>query len=75
MFSNVILECFLGGTAKIELDGKRIAGFVNSLMSDATRQGSKPHALMFGVKALNIGLTAKDRDINRRIHLFKQWGR
>lgn len=43
-------------------------------MSDATRQGSKPHALLFGVQALNLGLTAKDRDINRRIRIFRQWG-
>ena len=44
-------------------------------MSDLLDQTySLPYAL-FGVKFLNMGFRKKDRDINRRLKIYKNWGK
>lgn len=35
---------------------------------------SLPYAL-FGIKFLNLGLRQKDRDVNRRLKIYKNWGK
>lgn len=73
--SNVILECFLGGKSEtVELDGKSLANFLITLINDTNIQSSSPLSMILGVKFLNLGLRAIDRDINRRLKLFTDWG-
>lgn len=43
-------------------------------MADIGNQALKPTTFIFGTKYLNWGVTEKDRDINRRLTTFKNWG-
>jgi hypothetical protein len=61
MFSNVVLECFLGGVTDVKLEGKPLCLFMNQLIADVTQQGFDPLAFLLGVKFLKLGLRAKDR--------------
>jgi len=56
------------------LDNLPIALFVNKLIADVVQQAFDPIPFIFGFGFLNLGLRSKDRDINRRIRLFREWG-
>jgi hypothetical protein len=42
-------------------------------MFDVNEQGFEPVALALGPKFLELGLRAKDRDITRRVKLFRDY--
>lgn len=47
---------------------------MSELLSNFTKQLIRPSTLLFGPKHLDWGLTAVDRDVNKRVALFKKWG-
>jgi hypothetical protein len=47
---------------------------MKDLTEDIIVQGYDKLAYMFGVEFLNFGIRAKDRDINRRLKLYREWG-
>ncbi len=57
------------------LDGKPLCLFRNQLIADVTQNSMQLLPIIFGAKFINAGLRARDRDCNRRIKLFKNWGR
>jgi len=54
-----------------KLDGQEISKFVIELIGDLTKQGMEVRVLVFGNKITRLGLSKKDRDINRRVALFR----
>lgn len=64
----------MGGATDVKLEGKPLCLFMNQLIADVTQQGFDPISFLLGMKFLNLGLRAKDRDINRRLKVFKDWG-
>jgi cytochrome P450 len=56
-----------------KLDGLDISKFLNKLMGDVDTQTFELPAVLFGMKFLELGLRAKDRDVNRRIRLFRSF--
>ena len=42
-------------------------------MNDLTKQGEDPFYFFFGAKFFDLGVRSKDRDVNRRIKIFKSW--
>ena len=74
-FSAITSELFLGGNcSREEINGKKVAIFYIDLINDVNVQGKSPLAIIGGPKYLNIGVTKKDKDINRRIALLNAWG-
>ena len=73
-FSGVVIECFLTGAIDEKIDGQPISIFMNELMGDLGKQAFMTTTFIFGARHLNWGLTAFDRDVNRRLALFKKWG-
>lgn len=47
---------------------------MNQLTADVAKQTFRPSTFILGAGHLNWGLTAFDRDVNRRLALFKRWG-
>lgn len=43
-------------------------------MGDINLQRGDPFYFIFGPRFLDLGLRKKDRDLNRRIKLYKSWG-
>jgi len=50
-----------------------LSAFLNKLMADVNNQSLDIPAVLFGLKFLELGLRAKDRDIIRRVKLFKEF--
>ena len=75
MFSSVIMECFLGGGTKEKLEDQEVCLFMSQLIEDATKNSSDPAALLLGRRFVEAGIRAKDKSVNRRLKLFKEWGR
>lgn len=48
--------------------------FMSQLIGDITTQSGDPLSIIFGPNVVNLGLRGKDRDLKRRIKLFKSWG-
>lgn len=45
------------------------------MVADLGLQRVDPLFALFGVKYLELGIKKKDKDLNRRIALFKSWGK
>lgn len=68
-------EFFIGGDCyKETIDGQRIGSFFIDLINDVNVQATSPLSVILGPKYLNLGVTKRDRDINRRIGLINGWG-
>lgn len=74
MFSSVVMECFLGGATDETLEGKPVCLYMNQLIADVTLSAFELLPMILGVRFVSLGIRAKDRDINRRIKLFRTWG-
>ena len=62
MFSNVIMESFLGGDVReIKIDGMPAPKFFVSLISEAFEQILDLNYAIFGMKLVESGLRKKDR--------------
>jgi cytochrome P450 len=74
LLATFMIKFFFGGELKGQtLDGVAIPLFITKLMFDVNEQGFEPVALALGPKFLELGLRAKDRDINRRVKLFRDY--
>lgn len=65
------MEFFLGGISSQKFDGEEVCSFVNKLIIDLTQQGFEKRIMIFGPKIAKLGLTKKDRDLNRRVKIFR----
>ena len=74
--SCVMLQCFFGKDMENEkIEGVSIPIFVQNLMGDISSETTDLPYIIFGVKFFNLGIRKKDRDINRRLKLYKSWGK
>jgi cytochrome P450 len=74
LLATFMIKFFFGTELKGQtLDGVAIPLFITKLMFDVNEQGFEPVALALGPKFLELGLRAKDRDINRRVKLFRDY--
>jgi hypothetical protein len=53
------------------LGGGKISTFLGRLVRDVSIQGIGLPAILFGCRFLELGLRKNDRDINRRVKLFR----
>lgn len=68
-------QCFLGCELKYEqIEGQNPASYYTKNVDQANQQMANPIALLLGPKYLNLGVTAFDRELNRRIALVDKWG-
>jgi cytochrome P450 len=74
LLATFMIKFFFGTELKGQtLDGVAIPLFITKLMFDVNEQGFEPVALALGPKFLELGLRVKDRDINRRVKLFRDY--
>jgi cytochrome P450 len=74
LLATFMIKFFFGTELKGQtLDGVAIPLFITKLMFDVNEQGFEPVALALGPKFLKLGLRVKDRDINRRVKLFRDY--
>lgn len=67
-----MMRFFFGGEIRGKtLDGMDLPAFLNKLMGDVNAQGFELPAILFGKKFLEMGIRAKDRDVSRRVRLFR----
>jgi len=72
-FSGVMLKCFFGGTFKNEkINGEPLSVFLPKLIGDVSKQSIRPENFLLGPWFFNLGVTAGDRDINKRVKLLRQ---
>ena len=70
-----MLSCFFGQTLKEEkIEGVSIQKFFSDIMGDINLQRGDPLYFAFGKRFLDLGIRKKDRDLNRRIKMYKSWG-
>lgn len=48
--------------------------FINDLIGDISKQAMMITTFVFGPRHLGWGLTPFDREVNRRLKLYKKWG-
>ena len=73
--SYVILDCFFGHNFLDEkIEGVHVSAFVQKLIGDLTLQNVDPAYIILGLNFVKLGLRKKDKDINRRLKLYKAWG-
>ena len=73
--SHVTLDCFFGHNSLNEkIEGVNVPDFVQKLMGDLALQNADPVYIILGLKFIKLGLREKDKDINRRLKLYKAWG-
>lgn len=72
ILGNFMMKFFFGGEVEGKtLDGVDVPTFLNKLVGDVNNQGFWFPAIVFGQRLLEWGLRATDRDISRRVELFK----
>ena len=70
-----MMNCFFGkSTENQKIEESDIPIFLSKLMGDMAQQVADIKYTFFGVKYLELGLKQKDREVNRRLKLFKSWG-
>ena len=70
----VIFECFFNYRLENErIENEAVLPFFRKLTSDVFTRFFQPHVRFLGLKFQEMGLTAKDRDINRRLKIYKAW--
>ena len=74
MFSSVILEIFLGGSKHEIIAGQQAGHFVNQLSNDLYTQSFVPINLILGPKFLELGITESQRELKKRVSIYKGWG-
>ena len=76
MFGNVIAQSFLGGDVrKVKVDGVSVAVLGARLATLACDQMFDKLYLAFGLNFIKLGLLARDREFNRKLAIYRQWGR
>ena len=72
MFSNVIMEMFMGGDIrKQKIQGQSVGIFFSDLTRDAFNQIIDPTYLIFGINFLKLGLLKSHRSVTRRGAAYK----
>lgn len=72
ILSTIMVRVFFGGDLKGKtLEGKKLSTYISDLVADGNNQSMNLLSMLLGPKFLNMGIRAKDRDLNRRTKLFK----
>ena len=72
----MILSCFFGTDMKEErIEGFKIVPYIQNLFADALIQSLSLFYAVFGLKGVKLGLREVDKRMNRRIELYKAWGK
>ena len=75
MFSNVVMESFLGGDIRnATLGGMPLNKFITKLVDATADQGSEFLSFILGKKYLELGIWKVHREINDMIRLYREWG-
>lgn len=74
ILGNFMMRFFFGGDIRGKtLDGIDLSTFLNTLMGDVNAQGFELPAILFGKRFLELGIRAKDRDVSRRVKIFREF--
>jgi hypothetical protein len=72
ILATVMVRIFFGSDIKGKtLDGQKISQFVSELVADGQRQSQSPLVMLLGPKFTDLGIRELDRDLNRRLKLFR----
>lgn len=72
ILSTIMVKLFFGSDSKERtLEGKKLATYFNDLVSDGYNQSQNILSLLLGPKFMDMGIRKSDRDINRRMKLFR----
>lgn len=72
ILSTIMVRAFFGGDCKGKtIEGKRLSTFISDLVADGNRQSQNVVSMLLGPKFMDLGIRKMDRDINRRIKLFR----
>ena len=70
-----MLSCFFGHELENEkIEGVSIPSFFSDIMGDINLQRGDLLYAVLGPKLLDSGIRQKDRDLNRRLKLYRSWG-
>ena len=70
----VIFECFFSYRLENEkIQNQEVLPFFRALTNGIFARFFEPHVRFLGLKFQEMGLTAKDRDINSRLKIYKAW--
>ena len=76
LVGNVIVSCFFGSNLENEqIEGKKVPNFVKEMIGDLAVQSFDPLTILFRIRLIDWGFRAKDRELNRKIRIFKEWGK
>lgn len=74
ILSTVMVKMFFGADLKgRQINGENVPNFVSNLVADGANASFDITTLLFGKEFASLGLRAKDRDINRRLKIFKEF--
>ena len=72
----MIVSCFFGSNLENEqIEGKKVPNFVKEMIGDLAVQIFDPLTILFRIRLIDWGIRAKDREVNRKIRIFKEWGK
>ena len=73
---NVLVDCFFGENMVNEkIEGKSVFMFAKELIGDLMLQAYSLSFQILGINFHGLGILQRDREINRRIRVFREWGR
>ena len=73
---NVIISCFFGSNIKHEqIEGKKIPNFAKEIIGDLAFQIYDSLILFLGIRLVDLLIRARDREVNRKIRIYKEWGK
>ena len=69
-----MLECFFGlSFSHQKINDMSVSKFINDLNADINAQTYDPLSILFGKKFLELGLREKDRSVNERIKIIREF--
>ena len=71
-----MLSCFFGKKLSDEkIEGDSIFVFLRKLLDGLVQQTVSTRYGIFGVKYLELGLNQTDREVNRKLSIYKAWAK
>ncbi len=75
LLSTILAKMLFGvEVGEDQLDGQTVASFVNNLVTDGIQQCATLPVAIFGAKFVKMGIRSKDRDVLRRINIYREFG-
>lgn len=72
IFSEIMVKLFFGcDTSNMSIDGEDPSSFFLKLVNEINDQSYELYAYIFGTNFFKLGFRKKDREINRKVKLFK----